>query len=63
MCAERRHTMDQYQIIENLIDLYSPDDEVRLEALLAKKNGFSTDFMSPIPFYQHQKMAILIFML
>ena len=43
MCAERRHTMDQYQIIENLIDLYSPDDEVRLEALLAKKENL-TDY-------------------
>lgn len=47
MCAERRHTMDQYQIIENLIDLYSPDDEVRLEALLAKKEWILDRFYVP----------------
>ena len=39
--------MDQYQIIENLIDLYSPDDEVRLEALLAKKEWILDRFYVP----------------
>lgn len=39
--------MDQYQVIDNLIDLYSDDEELRLEALLAKKEWIIDRFYVP----------------
>lgn len=39
--------MDQYQIIDNLIDLYSDDEELRLEALMAKKEWIIDRFYVP----------------
>ncbi len=39
--------MDQYQIIDNIMDLYSSDEEVRLEALLAKKEWILDRFYVP----------------
>lgn len=39
--------MDQYQIVDNLMDLYSNDEEVRLEALLAKKEWILDRFYVP----------------
>ncbi|HBD06469.1 MAG TPA: hypothetical protein DCY93_03560 [Firmicutes bacterium] len=39
--------MDQYQILDNLMDLYSADEDVRLEALLAKKEWILDRFYVP----------------
>lgn len=39
--------MDQYQIVDNLINLCSDDDELRLEALLSKKEWILDKFYVP----------------
>ena len=39
--------MDKYQIYENFVDLLSPDEEKRYEALLAKREWILDKFYIP----------------
>lgn len=47
--------MNQSQIYENLIDLFSDDDDVRLRALLAKKDWVLDRFYLPFTFISNSK--------
>ena len=42
--------MDKYQIYENFVDLLSPDEEKRYEALLAKREWILDKFYIPYSF-------------